>query len=481
MANPTALAPEIVQDLNWLRALATRLAQDRDEAEDLVQESLLAAWTNDPSRSESLRPWLATVLRNAFRMRRRAQMRRENRERREDPGFASQSPETEVIRLEVMSVLLEKLQALPEQDRLILCRRFFEGQNASQIGRDLQMQPATVRSRMHRCLQHLRSELDERFGGTRATWAAVFYGAPPPASPVEGATASMGMPIAATAAVALAGCVWLAFATPSAETVPAAEAKKTPATSEVTSKSSSARDLWQQRREAVTQAQREAGAPAELRASPPHDPAFFEEQMMAEIYANEAWIGTCLEEAESLPAEAVRIDYDIHAAPDIGMILDNIRVLEGDIANTDLMECIEQSMYAFLGPAPEKPFTSKGSWHFVPLGNPRKHFDVIMQAHLSSARMCERPQQPAGSPPKGRLLLEIVAGGGHNPTKARVLETDLPQEVSRCLVQTARTLPFPENLRGQTFQHEYVLPLRGDLARADEEERALGSAPPLSP
>ncbi|MCY1009355.1 hypothetical protein OV079_28080 [Nannocystis pusilla] len=70
----------LLADLRWLRQFAQVLARDGDEADDLVQEALVAAWRRGPDSEESLRPWLATVVRNLFRMRLRADARRERRE-----------------------------------------------------------------------------------------------------------------------------------------------------------------------------------------------------------------------------------------------------------------------------------------------------------------------------------------------------------------------------------------------------------------
>ncbi|MCH9685108.1 MAG: hypothetical protein K0V04_26965, partial [Deltaproteobacteria bacterium] len=66
------------QDMQWLPRFAERLAKDEDEAQDLVQETLVEAWRDPPVDSERpLRPWLASVLRNRFRMMRRGRERRE--------------------------------------------------------------------------------------------------------------------------------------------------------------------------------------------------------------------------------------------------------------------------------------------------------------------------------------------------------------------------------------------------------------------
>jgi len=55
---------ELLAHAGWLQRLAERLVGAGDRAEDLVQDTWLAALRHGPSRGKSLRPWLATVLRN---------------------------------------------------------------------------------------------------------------------------------------------------------------------------------------------------------------------------------------------------------------------------------------------------------------------------------------------------------------------------------------------------------------------------------
>lgn len=52
----------LLQHDSWLRALATRLARDTDEAEELLQETWLAALRRPPiQRATDVRGWLKQV------------------------------------------------------------------------------------------------------------------------------------------------------------------------------------------------------------------------------------------------------------------------------------------------------------------------------------------------------------------------------------------------------------------------------------
>ncbi|MBA3544920.1 MAG: hypothetical protein H0T76_00405 [Nannocystis sp.] len=94
-----------LSDLQWLQRFAAMLARDADDADDLVQETLVAVWANPPRDAERpARPWLATVLRNLFRMQRRAGARRERREQHGSSISETRAePERELARREVGS------------------------------------------------------------------------------------------------------------------------------------------------------------------------------------------------------------------------------------------------------------------------------------------------------------------------------------------------------------------------------------------
>jgi RNA polymerase sigma-70 factor (ECF subfamily) len=63
-----SLEEQLVAEVPNLRAFARSLAQNHAVADDLVQETVLKAWTNLESYQEgtNLRAWLFTILRNTF-------------------------------------------------------------------------------------------------------------------------------------------------------------------------------------------------------------------------------------------------------------------------------------------------------------------------------------------------------------------------------------------------------------------------------
>ena len=68
MTNPDLRQEELVGHVPALRAFARSLANDASHADDLVQETVLKAWSNLDSYTEgtNMRAWLFTILRNTF-------------------------------------------------------------------------------------------------------------------------------------------------------------------------------------------------------------------------------------------------------------------------------------------------------------------------------------------------------------------------------------------------------------------------------
>lgn len=78
MTGATAPRDEIVQHLGALRAFAISLTRSASSADDLVQDTVVKAWTNIDkfTPGTNMRAWLFTILRNTFYSSRR-RVRRE--------------------------------------------------------------------------------------------------------------------------------------------------------------------------------------------------------------------------------------------------------------------------------------------------------------------------------------------------------------------------------------------------------------------
>ncbi len=180
---PTATLDELLAHQGWARRLARRLTADVAEADDLVQETWVAASRRPPASDRPLRPWLAVVLRNLWINRRAAARRREVRQRRFASDEAAASPEWLAERVEGQRLLAELVAALEEPYRQTLVLRYFEELSSAAIARRLGVPAGTVRWRLKVALDELRRRLDDRHGGRRAIWTAALVPLSVPLAP----------------------------------------------------------------------------------------------------------------------------------------------------------------------------------------------------------------------------------------------------------------------------------------------------------
>jgi len=164
-----------------IHQLGLRLCDDRDFAQDLVQETFLRAyrnWDSFDGRSAPL-TWLYTI---ASRTCQRLQRRRAGEPRRiaplneliataaETEGSASAwgtDPLTRTIHREEVARLHRAISTLPTAFRLPLVLKELEGLTIQEVAEVLGLKAATVKTRLHRARLSLRKEL----GPSQATRA----------------------------------------------------------------------------------------------------------------------------------------------------------------------------------------------------------------------------------------------------------------------------------------------------------------------
>lgn len=155
-------AEHLLSEASWLRRLAGRLADDRDDADDLAQEAWIAAWRRQPDPDRPLRPWLAKVVRDAARMRRRTDARRAAREATVADDAAVATPDDLLAQARLHQTLVELVLALDEPYRATVLARYVEGRSAADIARAAGVPEGTVRWRLSQALHRLRDQLDAR-------------------------------------------------------------------------------------------------------------------------------------------------------------------------------------------------------------------------------------------------------------------------------------------------------------------------------
>jgi RNA polymerase sigma-70 factor (ECF subfamily) len=148
--------------------LAYLLLGDGDDAEDVAQETFLRAFRHlhryDPQYA--LRPWLLRIASNLARNRQRSWGRylgALQRFARQVPPPAPLTPEMQSLQFADAHVLWQAVRCLKHPEQEIIYLRCFLELPVSETAEMLNIQPGTVKSRLHRALQHLRRVIEQDF------------------------------------------------------------------------------------------------------------------------------------------------------------------------------------------------------------------------------------------------------------------------------------------------------------------------------
>src|SRR5205814_7045266 len=151
-----------------LYRLARGILRNDGEAEDVVQETYVSAFTHlEQFRGDSsLSTWLSRIAMNEAL----------GRLRRQRPGVewstlpqgaleaqiiqfplaASEDPEKSMAQREIQHVVEHAIDELPEPFRLVFITRVIEGMNLEETAELLGLKPETVKTRLHRARAMLR-------------------------------------------------------------------------------------------------------------------------------------------------------------------------------------------------------------------------------------------------------------------------------------------------------------------------------------
>ena len=193
----------------WVRWLARTLAADESRADDLEQETWLAAVERPPTSDRSIRGWLATVLRRAASKGRRSAARSERRERAAARPEGQPSAAAVVAEAELHSRVVRAVLDLDEPYRTALLLRYFENLPPRDVAARTGVPVETARSRAQRGVALLRERFDREHGGDRKAWLAALAplaAAPSGAVPAGSASATpfLAKALAAAAVVVAA-------------------------------------------------------------------------------------------------------------------------------------------------------------------------------------------------------------------------------------------------------------------------------------
>jgi RNA polymerase sigma-70 factor (ECF subfamily) len=159
-----------------LYRIARSILRNDAEAEDAVQEGYLRAFTHlDGFRGESsLSTWLSRIIMNEAlgRLRARRPTVELTAETQESAAqiipfpnaSASDDPEKTMAQRELLRLVEQATNALPEDFRIVFVTRVIEGMSVEDTAELLGIKPETVKTRLHRARKLVREQLDRQIG-----------------------------------------------------------------------------------------------------------------------------------------------------------------------------------------------------------------------------------------------------------------------------------------------------------------------------
>lgn len=165
MSAASSWRDDVVAMIPALRAFAWSLAHNGSDADDLVQDTLIKAWTNRDKfeMGTNLRAWLFTILRNTYY----TQVTRRRREVRDETGEIAGSLKIEAS--QDWSVTLSGLQTalaqLPDEHREALILVGAAGLSYEEAAEICGCALGTIKSRVNRARNRLLKLMDAEAPG----------------------------------------------------------------------------------------------------------------------------------------------------------------------------------------------------------------------------------------------------------------------------------------------------------------------------
>jgi RNA polymerase sigma-70 factor, ECF subfamily len=146
--------------------VAYRVVGHREDAEDLVQESFMAAYQYLDSfeTGRPFGPWLIRIVLNRGSNLRRSRTRR-SMEPEQDGVSEAPSALLQSERSDTGKILQDALGTLSERQRMIVTLFDVDGLTSAEIGEMMDLAPGTVRWHLHEARRQLRGVLSRFFGG----------------------------------------------------------------------------------------------------------------------------------------------------------------------------------------------------------------------------------------------------------------------------------------------------------------------------
>jgi len=175
---------EIVQrNAGIVHAACRRVLGDAALAEDVAQECFVELMRSQSRVRVSLGAWLHTLATRRSLDRIKGEVRRRNREDR-FAATGSHAHESDAAAKEILALLDEAIEALPDKYRTVVVARFLEGESHASVAQRLNIAESTVRYRVNEAVARLRQHLSRKgvavtLAGLTAVLASSAEAAPP--------------------------------------------------------------------------------------------------------------------------------------------------------------------------------------------------------------------------------------------------------------------------------------------------------------
>ncbi|PZR53317.1 RNA polymerase subunit sigma [Xylanimonas oleitrophica] len=145
-----------------LHRFVVRLAGDEQLAQDVVQETLLRAWSHPQvleRPADAVRAWLFTVARNLVL----DHLRSARHARERTTGTLPERQEADRTQAVLDGWLVaDALQRLSPEHRAVVVGAYYGGRSVAELAAEQGVPPGTVKSRMHYAMRALRLALQEK-------------------------------------------------------------------------------------------------------------------------------------------------------------------------------------------------------------------------------------------------------------------------------------------------------------------------------
>lgn len=154
--------------------MAYRMLSNRQEAEDVVQDTFLRVYKNLDRFDESLKfsTWIYRIATNLCidRLRKRKPTYSLDAESQDYEGLDGYSmipsdnktPESELILSDTQRIIHQAMESLPPKYKSVMMLRYIQDLSLQEVGDILGMPVTTIKTRVHRGREFLRKKLEHR-------------------------------------------------------------------------------------------------------------------------------------------------------------------------------------------------------------------------------------------------------------------------------------------------------------------------------